>query len=46
MFYFLFVEIANSNNMSNSLQDSTENQLPSYDSCMKLDNYVTGKTHL
>lgn len=40
-----FVEIANSN-MSNALQDNTEHQLPSYDSCMKLDNYVTGKIHL
>lgn len=29
--------------MSNAVQDNTEYQLPSYDSCMKLDNYVTGK---
>lgn len=32
--------------MSNTSEGYVENQLPPYDSCMKLDNYVTGKTFI
>lgn len=32
--------------MTNSIQDNMENLPPPYDSCMKLDNYVTGKKPL
>lgn len=44
--YYAGVWNTNSNSISNSIQDDIENLPPAYDSCMKLNNYVTGLNHL
>lgn len=36
----------NSSSMTDSIQDNMENLPPPYESCMKLNNYVTGINHL
>ncbi|XP_026814405.1 uncharacterized protein LOC113554659 [Rhopalosiphum maidis] len=41
IYFFKRVRNINSNDMSNSIQDNIENLPPPYDSCMKLNNYVT-----
>lgn len=44
--YYAGVWNTNSNGMSNSIQNDIENLPPAYESCMKLNNYVTGLNHL
>jgi len=39
---YFYKKIVNLNNMSNVIQESDAYQPPSYNSCMKLENYVTG----
>ncbi|XP_025208898.1 uncharacterized protein LOC112604190 isoform X1 [Melanaphis sacchari] len=40
-YFYKRVRNINSNDMSNSIQDNVENLPPPYESCMKLNNYVT-----